>query len=586
MGVKATSMRGSLSQIRIRFLLHLAIVLATANFYLHAIKADTHASLVLRGGTILTMDPSQPTAEAIAVQADRIVWLGEGQSVEKWIGKATQVIELEGRTVIPGMTESHGHLIGLGDALMSLDLTGAKDFSAIIELVAGAASRTPKGEWIIGRGWHQEKWDRQPDPHVDGTPVHKALSRISPDHPVLLTHASGHMCLANAHAMKLAGITERSKDPPGGAIVRDANDTPTGVFRENATGSLYRALQRARDATSPQVQRDRFLQAVQMAGRECLRHGITTFHDAGTDFSTAEAYRELAAEKALPVRLYVMLNESNRSLARRMAEIRTVGSENHFLTVRAVKRVFDGALGSHGAWLLEPYEDVGRSLGHNTMTTKSLQETARLCLKHDYQLCVHAIGDRANREVLDVFQRAFEGVPDSKKLRWRIEHAQHLHPDDIPRFGSMGVIASMQGIHATSDGPYVVQRLGLRRAHQGAYAWRRLLDTGAVIANGTDTPVEPINPWACFYASVTRKMANGVVFFPHQAMTRNEALISYTRDATFAGFGLKNTGTLTRGKLADLVVLSHDPLRCDLTELNNIRVITTVLAGKIVWQLN
>ncbi len=548
------------------------------------VSAGRSADIVLRGGTVLTMANHPRTAQAVAIRGDRIVWVGSETEVGDWIGRRTRVIELNGRTVMPGFIESHGHFLGLGESLMTVDLTGAADYEEVVRRVAQAVKRAEKGTWIIGRGWHQEKWRRPPSPHVEGYPVHDALSRVSPDNPVLLTHATGHMCLANAAAMKLAGMTRATPDPKGGAILRTKDGDPTGVFRENAMGPLYAAYQQARSKMPAEQRQAERLEAIRLAGQECIRHGVTTFHDAGVGFDTVDTYRQLALENRLPLRLYVMLNAGNTELARRMKEYRTIGLGKHFLTVRAVKRMADGALGSHGAWMLEPYEDHPTSTGHQTLTRRSLVETARLCLEYDYQLCVHAIGDRANREVLDVFEQAFGQSNNGQQLRWRIEHAQHLSLRDIPRFAELGIIASMQGCHATSDGPFVVTRLGPRRAREGAYAWRRLIDAGAIIANGTDVPVEPVDPLACLYASVTRKLANGVAFFPEQCMTRREALESYTIGGAYAAFEERDKGSLEPGKLADLVVLSDNPLTCPTEQIPRLSVEMTLIGGQVVYQ--
>jgi predicted amidohydrolase YtcJ len=315
-----------------------------------------------------------------------------------------------------------------------------------------------------------------------------------------------------------------------------------------------------------------------------LRHGITSFQDAGSSTAEVDLLRELADRSELQVRLWVMLNEDNGVLARKLAAYRLVDHGGGYLTVRGIKRMVDGALGTHGAWLLEPYDDLPSSSGLNVLPLAELRKTAELALAHDYQLCVHAIGDRANREVLDLFEQFFRENPAKKDLRWRIEHAQHLHPDDIPRFASLGVIASMQGNHATSDGPFVVQRLGQRRAASGAYAWRALLDAKATVINGTDVPVERIDPIACFFSSVTRQMASGATFFPEQAMSRDEALQSYTAAAAWAAFEGTEKGTLTPSKLADIVVLSGDLLTAPATEIPKIRVETTIVGGKVRYQ--
>jgi predicted amidohydrolase YtcJ len=387
------------------------------------------------------------------------------------------------------------------------------------------------------------------------------------------------MSFANAAAMRLAGVDDSTADPAGGELLRDADGAPTGVFRETAQGLIGRYCD---DGTS---QRHEIVRAIQLAGDECLRKGVTSFQDAGSSFATIDLYRELAESGKLPVRLWVMVSESNSRLASLLPRYRVIGAAGNRLTVRAIKRLLDGALGAHGAWLLKPYDDLPSSRGLNTISIASLRRTAEIALENECQLCVHAIGDRANREVLDIFEAAIAGQPSSESRRWRVEHAQHLHPDDIPRFSQLGVIASMQGIHCTSDAAFVVQRLGRRRAADGAYAWQSLLRSGARISNGTDTPVEDVDPIACFYASVTRRAASGDAFFPEQRMTREQALRSYTLDAAYAAFEEDLKGSLSPGKLADVVVLSKDILTCPEDEIRTARVECTIVDGQVVYEL-
>ncbi len=531
------------------------------------------------------MDPARPTAEAVVVRGDRIEWVGAMRDLSMPRGRSVRTIDLAGRCVIPGFIEGHGHFITWGRQLITLDLSGAPNWDAIVKMVAAEAERTPRGAWLIGRGWHQEKWDRPPAPNVDGYPTNRSLDDIGGGRPILLLHGTGHMAIANRAALRAAGIDDETPDPPGGKYLRDAHGRLTGVLRENAMNRVQAAYDRWESHRPPAARKAELLRAIERAGEECHRHGVTSFHDAGASFEEVTLFRELARQGKLPVRLYVMLIEPNERLAGRLDELRMVGAHRQFLTVRAIKRMFDGALGTHGAWMLSPYEDLPGRTGYNTLSIESLEQTARLACKHGYQLCVHAIGDRANRAVLDLYEKVFAEMAggDGKALRWRIEHAQHLDPSDIPRFAKLGVIASMQGVHATSDGPFVVRRLGYRRAREGAYAWRRLLDSGAVVINGTDVPVEPIDPLACLHASFTRKMADGRAFFPEQAMTRREALASYTRHAAWAAFEEQTKGTIAPGKLADLVVLSRDPLECPESQWHRLKVDLTVLGGRIVW---
>jgi predicted amidohydrolase YtcJ len=567
-----------------RVLRSLGLVVLASALVPRAVLADEKkADLVLLGGKVVTVDPRRPTAEAVAVRGGRIVAVGSDKEVSPFVGDGTKVLRLEGNMVMPGFIEGHGHFVGLGQSMMMLDLRKAKSWDEIVKQVEAAARDAAPGAWIVGRGWHQEKWERKPEPNVNGYPTHGALSRVSPKNPVLLTHASGHMCFANAEAMRLAGVDEATKDPAGGEIVRDKDGKPAGVFRETAQGLVTRARAAAQRDRTPEERNKDLLKAIELATQECLAKGVTSFQDAGSPFETIDVFRKLADEGKLKLRLWVMVRDDNERLARKLSDYRQVGTGDNHLTVRAIKRSIDGALGPYGAWLLEPYADLPGSAGLNTSSVESIRETAKLALKHDYQLCVHAIGDRANRETLNLFEEALKENPGKEGRRWRVEHAQHLHPDDIGRFARLGVIASMQGVHCTSDAVYVIPRLGLRRAEQGAYVWRSLLDSGAVVTNGTDTPVEDVNPLECYYASVTRKLPSGTAFFPKQCMTREEALRSYTRDCAYAAFEEDLKGTLSPGKLADLVVLSRDITTCPEAEILKTNVVYTIVGGKILY---
>ncbi|MCI0637939.1 MAG: amidohydrolase [Gemmataceae bacterium] len=542
------------------------------------------ADLVLRGGKIVTMDDRQPVAQALAARGQKIVAVGANDEIAKLVGDKTNVIDLKGQLAIPGFIESHGHFVGLGRAKMMLDHTKAKSWDDIIAQVAAAAKTTPEGQWILGRGWHQEHWTKKPDPHLDGYPVHTRLSQVTRKHPVLLTHGSGHASFANAEAMRLAGVDATTKNPPGGEILKDKEGNPIGVFRETAQSLIASAHGRSQMDLSPKQRLDELHKAIALAMEECLANGITSFQDAGSSFEMINVFKALASAGKLKVRLWVMVRASNAALERQLGEFFLVGFGDGFLTVRAIKVSIDGALGPHGAWLLEPYEDLPKSSGLNLAPVPDLRRTAELAAKHNFQLCVHAIGDKANREVLNVFEEAFAKNPSKDARRWRIEHAQHLHPDDIGRFGKLGVIASMQGNHCTSDAVYVLRRLGVRRASEGAYAWQSLLKSGALICNGTDAPVEDINPIKCFYSSVTRKLANGSTFFPEQKMTRAQALRSYTLDAAYAAFEEKQKGTLTPGKLADITVLSRDILTVPDEEILRTEVWYTIVGGRVMYE--
>jgi predicted amidohydrolase YtcJ len=533
------------------------------------------ADLVLRNGKVVTVDDAVPDGQAIAVRGGTILAVGSDSEIAEYVGPETEVIDLDGQLAIPGIIDSHAHFMGIGAAKMQLDLMGVANWDEIVAMVADAVAEAAPGELIRGRGWHQEKWDRVPPGNVEGLPTHHTLSAVSPDNPVILTHASGHSSFANAKAMEMAGITSETPDPPGGEIVHDADGSPIGVFRERAQGLLSAAYESA-SPSDPRRQ-------IELAVEDALSKGITTIHDPGASFETVNLYKQVVDEGALGIRLSVMIREPNEQLAEHLADYRMIGYGDNHLTVRAIKVVSDGALGSHGAWLLEPYSDLPTSTGLNTVSMETLRETARLAMENDYQLCVHAIGDRANREVLDVYEAAFQAYPDRSDLRWRIEHAQHLNPADIPRFGQLGVIAAMQGVHCTSDGPWVIPRLGEQRAREGAYVWRSLWDTGAVISNGTDAPVEDVDPIPSYYATVSRMMKDGTRFFPEQRLTRMEALQTYTIDGAYAGFEEDIKGSLTPGKLADITVLSQDILTIPEDEIPSTEVVYTIVGGKVMY---
>lgn len=542
------------------------------------------ADLILMNGKIVTVDETLPEAQALAIRGDRIVVCGTNKEIKPFIAQTTKVIDLEGKLAIPGFIDSHGHFSGVGQAKMTLDLRDAKNWDEIVAIVKEAVQKVQPGEWILGRGWHQEKWDKTPTPQVDGLPYHHELSKVSPDNPVLLTHASGHSSMANAKAMELAGITRKTANPSGGEIVRDAGGNPIGTFRETAQQFLSQALNKFLEGRTPDQIKAEEERQIELAQEECLSKGVTSFHDAGVSFDTIDLYKKLAAEGRLGIRLYVMVREGTEGLKERLSQYRIIGFGDNHLTVRSIKRAADGALGAHGAWLLEPYSDLLTSVGLNTSPLDDLREAVRLAIENDFQVCVHAIGDRGNRETLNIFEETFKAYPEKKDLRWRIEHSQHLHPDDIPRFGQLGVVASMQGIHCTSDGPWVIKRLGEKRAEEGAYVWQKLMKSGAVICNGTDTPVEDVDPIPCFYASVTRKLKDGSIFYPDQRMSREEALRSYTLNGAYAGFAEDILGSLTPGKLADITILSHDIMTIPEDDILKSEVLYTIVGGKILYQ--
>jgi predicted amidohydrolase YtcJ len=382
----------------------------------------------------------------------------------------------------------------------------------------------------------------------------------------MLEHASGHAAFVNDAALKTAGITRDTPNPPGGDITKDAAGNPIGLLNERAQG-LVKVV---RDGQAEK--------AIDLAAEECISKGITSFQDAGSPVDVIDRLKRRADAGTLPLRMYVMLRVPNSQIT---PQIRVIGYGDNHVTVRSIKKQIDGALGSRGAWLLAPYSDLPSTSGMATETPEEIARTAKVALDYGYQLCVHAIGDRANREVLNVYEKALAGKRD---LRWRIEHAQHLDPADIPRFAQLGVFAAMQGIHCTSDAPMVLPRLGPKRAEQGAYVWQSLMKSGAHVGNGTDAPVEDVSPIASFHASVTRLAKDGKVFYPVQRMSRMEALRSYTVENAYGAFeeGLK--GALKVGMLGDVAVLSQDILTVPDLEILKTDVEYTIVGGKVVYQ--
>jgi len=555
------------------------LIVVAAFSLLACTPAEEPADLVLMGGRIVTMDAENPEVEALASRGGELVAVGSEKVITRFIGPDTEVIDIGSALAVPGLIDAHAHFLSVGRAKMQLDLRSVADFDEIVAIVEEAVAAVEPGQWILGRGWHQEKWTRAPEPNVSGLPYHNALSAVSPDNPVMLTHASGHATMVNGLALELAGIDDRTPDPPGGEIVRDARGRAIGVLRETAEDLVAAKLDREWDEAT--VRR-----MVELAGAQCLADGITSFQDAGSSFRQVELLERMAEADELPIRLWVMLAEDNQVLAERLPGYRVHRAGGAFLTVGGIKRWIDGALGSHGAWMLESYTDLPESTGLNIVTPDELRESALLAAEHHLQLCSHAIGDRANRVALDVYEEALVTVPDGRERRWRVEHAQHLAPEDITRFGELGVIAAMQPIHCTSDGPWVVLRLGEERAENGAYMWRSLLDSGAVIASGTDAPVEAVDPIASYHAAVTRQLPDGTFFYPGQVMTREEALRARTLDAAYAAFEEDIKGSLETGKLADVTVLSKDILTVPDDEILDTRVLYTIVGGKVRYSAN
>jgi predicted amidohydrolase YtcJ len=536
-----------------------------------AAQQQQPADLIITNARIYTVDETHPLADAMAVRGGKVQFVGSSGAVMALKGASTRMLDLGGKTVIPGMVDAHGHVDNLGLALRTVDLTGTTSYDEVVARVVARAKSTPAGQWIIGRGWDQNDWG---DTRF---PTHEKLSAAVPNNPVYLTRVDGHAGLANAAALKAAGITAQTKDPDGGHIERAADGSPAGVFVDNAQGLMRRVI--------PRPTRDEVKSEVQAAIAEGQKWGLTGVHDAGASAQTLEIYEELGKAHALNFRLYAMISDDSVTVAKWFARGPLVAGYDSTLWIRSVKLYMDGALGSRGAALLDPYSDNPGTNGLLVSKPEHIEAVAERALKAGFQVNTHAIGDRANRLVLDAYEQALKAVPVADH-RFRIEHAQILNPDDIPRFAALGVIPSMQASHQTSDMYWAGTRLGSTRL-LGAYAWRSLLDNGSIIPNGSDFPVEQVNPLISFHAAFSRQDAhnwppNG--WYPEQKMTREEALRSITLWPAYAAFQENILGSLTPGKLADFVVLDQDIMRVAPEQVLRTQVLATYVGGKAVYE--
>lgn len=543
------------------------------------------ADMVIYGGKIYTVNDQQPLVEAVVVTNGKIEFAGKEIEAREYIGEKTEVIDLGGKTMTPGFIEGHGHIMGVGYNELNLDLASVKNYNELVERVREAVNRAKPGQWILGRGWHQDKWDQKPDKVVKGFQTHKLLSEVSPNNPVFLRHASGHAAMANAKAMEIAGVNplsieklQQNLTQQGGEVILDELGNPTGIFNERAMSLVARHIPENTEETNSQ--------ALELAVKACWRNGITSFHDAGAGREDIELFKKFKTENKLGVRLYVMLTGFDRELVYEWFKKGPEIDKDNLLTIRSVKLNCDGALGSRGAWLLESYSDRANFFGMATYPMDTVLKISREALKGGFQVCSHAIGDRANQEILNRYEQAMQENPDKKDHRFRIEHAQHLHPNDIPRFGKLGVIPAMQAIHMSSDRPWAIERLGEKRIKEGAYMWQSLLKSGARIVNGTDAPVEPLNPIPSFYASFTRKTLKGDPeggYEPEEKMTRDQALKSYTLDAAYGAFEENIKGSIEKGKLADFAIFTKNIMEVEEMEVLTSEVEMTIVGGKVVY---
>ena len=542
------------------------------------------ADMIIHNGTIYTMNDLMPTTESVAIRNGKIIALGKYRDLDDLITPRTKIINLNGAMMTPELIEGHGHFYGLGLAKMQLDLSTAESYAELVSMVSDAIDSSNPGEWILGRGWHQSKWSDNADSFIKGFQTHDSLSKISPNNPVWLKHASGHAGFANQKAMDIAGVSSETEFGFGGEIIKDLSGNPTGVFNERAQGLISKHV-------DTNLGKDSDIRAIELALKTCLEHVITSFHDAGTGSKTITTLRSAIEKNLLKVRVYAMLTSRDTSLLNQWYKNGPeIGTGNDFLTIRSIKLNADGALGSRGAWLIDEYTDRPGHFGMATQSMDYVYKVAKNGIQNGFQVNSHAIGDRANREILDQYEKVFNEFPKlSKDHRWRIEHAQHIDPKDIPRFGSLKVIASIQGIHMSSDRPWAINRLGQKRIIEGAYVWRDLINHGAILINGSDVPVEPIDPIASFYASTTRKTLKGLPnsgYEPEQKMTRIEAMKSYTINAAYGAFEEKLKGSIEIGKYADFAVFSQNLITVPDDKILETKILYTIVNGKIEYQAN
>jgi predicted amidohydrolase YtcJ len=529
------------------------------------------ADLIVTNARIYTVDDGHPFVSALAVRDGKVAFIGSVREASLLRGPSTRVIDATGRTVIPGMVDAHAHLFGLGEFLRSIDLTDTRSFDEIVSRVGARVKEATAGRWVIGRGWDQNKWGNT------RFPTHEALSAVSPNNPVVLERIDGHALLANASAMRAAGVTAATKDPAGGRIEREASGAPTGVFVDNAMEIIDRVI--------PPMSHDEMTSTALAAVKESNRWGLTGLHDPGEPRAVLDVFEELAKAGTFTLRVYAMISDDSAAIEHYFQRGPQNALYDSHLWIRAIKLYADGALGSRGAALLDPYTDDPKNSGLLKSTPEHLRDVSTRALQHGFQVATHAIGDRGNRIALDAYEAALKAVP-TVDHRFRIEHVQVLDHADIPRFAQLGVIPSMQAVHQTSDMYWAANRLGYARTF-GAYAWRSLLNTGAIIPNGSDFPVERVNPLFSFHAAVSRQDDNNWPpggWFPEQKMTREEALKAMTIWPAYAAFQEQTMGSLTVGKLADFVILDRDIMTIPDSEILGTNVLATYIGGRVVFE--
>ena len=536
--------------------------------------SSKRADLVLIGGKVATVDKSFSIAEAVAVQNNKIIFVGTNKEANKYIDNKTKVIELNGELVLPGLIDSHGHLTGYGKSLEHIDLVGTNSFQEVLDLVNEKVKIVESGEWIRGRGWDQNDWE------IKEFPSHQALSKITPNNPVLLSRIDGHAILVNQKAMEIAGIDSNTPDPDGGKILRDSYGAPSGVFMDNAEELITDHI--------PKYSTKKIRSIIQNAVNRCVEFGLTGMHDAGIQISRIDDYKFLIDMDKMPLRINAMLSDTVISDLNGFFQKYKIDSYgNDFLRVKSIKLYIDGALGSRGAALFEPYSDDPENSGLLVTENSHILEVCKAALASGFQVCTHAIGDRAIRTALNIYEEALQENPKNDH-RFRIEHSQILNFDDIPRYKQLGVIPAMQPQHAVSDMPWTEDRIGPERV-KGAYAFRSFLESGVIIPCGSDFPVEIPNPLFGIHNAVTRQDENGYPeggWLPEQKMTIVEAIKGYTIWAAYAAFQEDILGSIEVGKLADFTILDHDILTIKPKDILNTKPIYTIVGGEIRYQAN
>jgi predicted amidohydrolase YtcJ len=536
-------------------------------------SASSQAEKIFINGHIVTMDESHPEAEAFAIGRGNILAVGNSKNIKKSYPRA-EVVDLAGKTLMPGIIESHGHLLSLGQSFLELNLEGIATPEEAAEKVRQRALQTPAGAWITGWGWDEGAWAKS-------YPTHRVLSEAAPKNPVFLRGLHGFAGWANAKAMEVAGITASTPNPLHGEILKEAKTLkPTGILTNKAQGLVEKCI--------PPPTPDQIEKALELAQEECLKNGLTTVHEANTTSEMLEAFRRLIKKDRLKIRVYVMLEGTDLNLIEPFLGKGPEIDPNKMLTIRCLKIFVDGALGSRGAAFLEPYSDAPDIRGVVVTPEDALYQLTVRALKSNFQVAVHAIGDLANRITLKAFQRALEAVPAAKDHRLRVEHAQVVALEDIPKFAPLGIVVSMQPPHCTSDMAWAETRVGPGRI-KGAYAWRSFLKTGIHLTLNSDFPGETLNPFYGMYAAETRQTPDGKPaggWYPDQCLTRQEVLRAYTIEAAYSGFEENIKGKIRPGMLADFIVLSDDIRTSPPAKLLSLRVLQTFLGGKLAYKAN